>query len=66
MTQPKEFNPMLDVPTTDDEARIALRYKKSDLVARNLVGIFECQRALGETLIEAYMAALLAHVGEEK
>jgi len=58
------FDPMLDVPETDEEAEVALRYGKRELTGKNLVGIFQCRRAMGEDLLTAYEAALRALVGE--
>jgi hypothetical protein len=58
------FDPTLDIPTTDEEAKIALRHGKSELAAVCLVGLFKCYRADGLPLLEAYKRALLASVGE--
>jgi len=54
------FDPMLDVPKTDIEAEIALRYGKSDLMGRSMVGIFQVYRMQGDALLVAYEKALLA------
>jgi hypothetical protein len=56
------FNPHLDIPSTDEEVKVALRYRRDDLTGRNLVGIFECRRTLGDDLLLAYERALLAHL----
>jgi len=56
------FDPMRDIPTTDDEARLALRFERTDLTADNLVGIFESLRSQGDEILKAYKYALLIHV----
>lgn len=52
------FDPMSDIPQDDDEARIALKHGKDDLVGRNVVGIFNCKREQGMITIKAYQYAL--------
>jgi hypothetical protein len=61
---PRNFDPMRNVPITDNEAETALRYGKDELFGSSLVGIFQCRRAMGQTLLEAYEAALMAAIGE--
>jgi len=58
------FDPMLDIPTTDEEAKIALRHDKSKPIASCLVSLFEYYSAEGLPLLEAYKHALMAGVGE--
>lgn len=53
---------MTEVPQTDSEAEAALMFDKSDLVGKNLVGIFQIKRAQGLPLLEAYEAALRAYI----
>ena len=60
----RDFDPVYDIPTTDEEAKIALRHGKSELAAACLVGLFECYRAEGLPLSEAYKRTLMAGVGE--
>ena len=61
---PRDFDPMHDIPATDEEAKIALRCDKSELAAACLVGLFECYCAEGLPLLEAYKRALIVGVGE--
>lgn len=56
------FNPLRDIPATDDEVKTALAYGKSELTSTSLIGIYECRRALGESLLQAYETALRAHI----
>ena len=58
-----DFDPMADIPTTDDQAETALLYGRSELTGKCLVGIFQCRRAKGEDLLAAYETALLASLG---
>ena len=56
------FNPDFDVPETDEQAEIAIRHGKDDLIGRNLIGIYRCRRGLGDSLLKAYETALRAHI----
>jgi hypothetical protein len=56
------FNPVTDIPQTDDQARTALMHERDDLIGRNLVGIFNVHRSMNKPLLEAYRLALEAHV----
>lgn len=56
----KKFDPMKDVPKTDEQARIALQ-RSSEGLTITLIGIYECHRALGESVLEAFILALEAH-----
>lgn len=49
-----------DVPATDDECREALRFQRDDLTGRNLVGIFNVRRRMGDSMLQAYEMALRA------
>lgn len=55
------FDPMQDIPTTDDEVRIALT-RPDELVTASLWGLYQVARIQGQSLLEAYKGALLAHV----
>jgi len=57
------FDPLWDIPESDEEAKTALTFQRDDLTGKNLVGIYECRRAQGATVHEAYETALLAHIG---
>lgn len=59
------FNPMHDVPETDEQAMIALR-RDSDGLTNALHGLYSVHRAKGETVIEAFRLALEAHVAAEE
>lgn len=61
-----KFDPMTEEPQTDEQAKEALRYGKSELMAVSMVGIYQCRRAQGDSILDAYEAALLAAIGEEK
>jgi len=60
----RDFDPMQDIPTTDEEAMAALRYGKNAFMRKCLVGIFECYRAEGQPTLTAYKQALKAGIGE--
>lgn len=62
-TAPKQFNPLSDVPTTQEEVYAALRYGRDEIVGNSLVGIFDCHIGMGDSLLDAYKKALLAHLG---
>jgi hypothetical protein len=55
------FNPLTQIPTTDEEAESALSYGRDELTGKSLVGIFQVRRAQSDSLLEAYEAALVAH-----
>lgn len=55
------FDPMRDVPKTDEQAETAL-VRDDDLLTRSLRGIYRTHRAQGKSVVEAFEAALLAHV----
>lgn len=57
-----EFNPMQNVPANDEQAKIALRHEKGKVTGDSLCGIYRCKRELGSPVLDAYMAALQAHV----
>ena len=57
-----EFNPMQDIPANDEQVRIALRHGKEKVTGNSLCGIYQCRRELGASVLDAYMAALQAHV----
>lgn len=50
------------IPTTDDEAKEALRLERDELTGKNLVAIFELKRNAGMPLLDAYQYALIAHL----
>jgi len=50
------------IPKTDEEAIENLRFGK-EMIGESMASIFECERALGFSLMEAYEDALLAGVG---
>lgn len=57
----------IDLPATDEEAEEALqRLSFNKLAGTCLVGIFQCRRAEGQSLLDAYEAALLAAGGESQ
>lgn len=55
------FGSAKDVPTSDEEAMIALK-RLSKSVTDALQGIFSAYRVGGLSVLEAYEKALLAHV----
>lgn len=55
------FDPMHDVPETDEQAEIAL-LRDDDILTNALRGLYRCYRAQGETVLKAFELALLAHV----
>lgn len=55
------FNPMTDVPKTDEEARIALE-RNDDLLTKNLRGLYSAYRAKGKSVLEAFKLTLEDHV----
>lgn len=55
------FNPMTDVPETDEQADIALQ--RSDPRLTNILqNLYRCHRNMGESVIEAFRLTLEAHV----
>ena len=56
------FDPMTDVPETDEQVEIALQYGRDPIVGSSLVGIYQCRRAQGASVLEAYKAVLLIHI----
>jgi len=56
------FSPMQDVPTDDKQAESTLRHERPVITGNSLCGIYRCKRALGLSVLEAYMAALQAHL----
>lgn len=61
----KQFHPLQDVPTTDDEARIALRYERSGFTGDVMVSLFNVNRKLGMSLLEAYKETLIASLPKD-
>ncbi len=60
------FNPMTQIPQNENEAKIALKYDKPELMGLNLVGLFKIYIFQGNSLLEAYENALLAGCGESR
>ena len=56
------FDPLADVPTTDEEASIALQHCGGDIVVAGLQGLYRAFRGKGETVQVAYQMALEARV----
>jgi hypothetical protein len=54
--------PTYDLPRTDAEAELALRYLGSAVAGAALPSIFRCRRALGDDLLTAYVTALTAYI----
>ncbi len=52
------------VPTTDEEAMQALSFYQDPMVRDSVQRIFQCRRAMGDELLDAYMYALRAFLGE--
>lgn len=48
------FDPMTDIPETDEQAEQALRHGRDPSIGNSLAGIYRCQRAMGSSLLEAY------------
>jgi len=55
-------NPTQGIPTSDEQAEVALRHERTTITADSLCGIYRCKRELGYSVIDAYMAALQAHI----
>jgi len=55
------FDPMCDIPETDEEARIALQ-RDDEIVTKSLVSLYELDRLEGKTVLEAFRATLETHV----
>lgn len=53
---------LYELPSTDDEAREALRADRHPLIGADLVDIFDVRRMQGDTLLKAYEVALKAHL----
>lgn len=56
------FNPLRDIPSNDEEVKIALAYQRSELTGAILFNIYRTHRALGKTLLKAYEATLETHI----
>ena len=54
------FDPANQVPKTDEQAEVALRYGRPPVAGGCAVGIFQCRRLRGDALQDAYLAALEA------
>ena len=53
------------VPQTDKEVIDQFKEQYSDdLLKKNLIGIFQCRRGLGDDVATAYEYTLKAHIGE--
>lgn len=50
------------IPKTDEEVIIWIKKTYSDLTARNLIGIYQCRRGKGETLLDAYQHTLEIYI----
>ena len=50
--------PKSTLPQTDEEVAIWFKENYNDLTAANLIGIYECRRVKGETLLDAYLYTL--------
>ena len=53
-----DHTPKSTLPQTDEEVAVWLKETYTDLTAANLIGIYECRRDKGETLLEAYRHTL--------
>ncbi len=61
----KPFNPLEDVPTTDGQAEITIKYGKHEVVGACGWGLYCIFRQRdGATVIQAYERALRAMIGE--
>lgn len=56
-----EFDPMTDVPTTEEEVMIALQ-RSDEEIARSLQGIYRAKRGKGKELFDAYRETLELHI----
>jgi len=56
------FDPMLDIPKTDEEVKAALAVGKSELGATACWGLYRVYRRQGDGLLEAYKKALELYV----
>lgn len=59
---PANFDPMRDVPTTDEQAHFALRWGRNRGTGEPLVGLYKVKRAQGAAVIDAYRYALKAQI----
>lgn len=55
------FNPMTDVPKTDEEVIIALR-RDDNITTKTLTDIYQCLREEGRSVRDAYEQTLLIHL----
>jgi len=55
------FNPMTDVPENDEQVKIAFS-GYTPIIGNCLFGIYQCRRAQGVSVLEAYEEALRAHI----
>ena len=55
------FNPMTDVPKTDEQAMIALE-RNDDLLTSILQGLYRCYHAQNNSVVEAFRLTLEDHV----
>ena len=56
------FDPLVDVPMTDEEVKVALQRSGNKLVVASLQGLYDSFRKKGETVPKAFRLALEAHV----
>jgi hypothetical protein len=56
------FDPMLDIPKTDEEVKAALAVGKSKLGATACWGLYRVYRQQGNDLLEAYKKVLELYV----
>jgi len=58
------FDPMGDVPKTDEQARVAIEHGKDKDVVRSALGLYRARRMQGDSVLDAYEVALRAMLGE--
>lgn len=57
------FDPMMDVPKNDEEAEIAIRFEKDELIGNCGVRLYKLNRIqYGLSVLDSYKKALLAIV----
>ena len=56
------FDPVRDIPTTDDEAKSVLRFGRDTLISDLLIGLFESRRNQGDEVLEAYRYTLHTYI----
>lgn len=61
-TSSQQFNPLSDVPTTQEEVYAALRVGRSELVGNSLIGIYNCHYQMGCSMLDAYEKTLLTYI----